>query len=251
MDMRETDYLAGTLPYEVRNESGDWSAYVPNGENQYSTQTDSMACVSFSFLNVLETQIKYLLKQDIDFSDRFLAKQSGTTIHGNTLGAVADTFRQYGCPLEADYPKPDNFTWDEFYATIPTEVYQKCLKYDVSYEWIETTVDSLQYNLKHAPIQLVIPGHAVCGIYEDKDIFKFFDTYSPYIKEHPNAPLYAMKIVLNLRKMSEQEVKLQYVLSFYREPTPEELAFWTGKQLIDFLKTAVGDRSAFLAKELL
>ncbi len=50
--------------------------------------------------------------------------------------------------------------------------------------------------------------------------------------------------------MTKEQVKLLYVLAFYREPDVGELAYWTEKKLEDFLKTAINDRSKFLAKEL-
>lgn len=244
LDSKDSDFLAGTLSYQVVNPSGDWTAFIPPGENQYSNMTDSMACVSFSFLNCLETQLKFH-GIEIDHSDRFLAKMSGTTTQGNTLGAVADTYRQYGCPLEIDWPKPQNFTWNEFYAEIPQEVKDKAIRYSINYEWVDTTVESLQYHLKQAPLQLVIPGHAICGIYEQADIFKYFDTYSPYLKEHPNAPQWALKVVLN-KTMTESEVKHLYALAFYRLPDAGELSFWVGKSLTEFLSTAIKDRANFL-----
>ena len=46
--------------------------------------------------------------------------------------------------------------------------------------------------------------------------------------------------------MSQEEVKLQYALAFYRAPDADELAFWSGKPLLLFLKTAIGDRANFL-----
>lgn len=249
-EIRQTDYVAGTLPYQVINPSGDWTSFVPSGENQYSNMIDSMACVSFSFLNCLETQLKFH-GIELDFSDRFLAKVSNTTIHGNTLGIVADTYRQYGCPVEADWPKPDSFTWEIFYAEIPQEIKNKAIKYDISYEWIEPTVESLQYHLKQAPLQLIIPGHAIMGVYEQSDIFKYFDTYVPYLKEHANPPAYAFKIVLNIEKqiMTEHEVKNLYALAFYRLPDATELAFWKGKSLDEFLKVAIKDRAKFLESQ--
>jgi hypothetical protein len=48
--------------------------------------------------------------------------------------------------------------------------------------------------------------------------------------------------------MTETEVKKLYVLAFYREPTVDELNFWTGKGLLEFLTTAITDRSKFLAQ---
>lgn len=245
LDSYDSDYLAGTIPYQEINPTGDWTPFVPKAENQYSNMADSMACVSFSFLNCLETQLKFF-GEELDFSDRFLAKMSGTTIHGNTLQKVADTFREFGCVLEADWPRPDNFTWETFYAEIPQEIKDKALKYGVGYEWIGTDVASLQYHLKQSSLQLVIPGHAIMGVYENADIFRFFDTYAPYLKEQSNPPMYAMKVVLNKKVMTQEEVKNIYKLAFYRLPDTGELAFWTGKPLAEFLKIAIKDRAEFL-----
>lgn len=46
--------------------------------------------------------------------------------------------------------------------------------------------------------------------------------------------------------MSETEVKKLYRLAFYRDPDAGELAFWTGKNLEEFLTTAIKDRADFL-----
>ena len=48
--------------------------------------------------------------------------------------------------------------------------------------------------------------------------------------------------------MTSEEVKKEYVLAFYREPTVDELNFWTGKPVLEFLNTAIKDRSQFLAQ---
>lgn len=238
-EIRDTDYIGGTLPYKVNNESGDWTPYVPKGENQYSNMVDSMACVSFSFLNCLETLLKHRTTQEFDFSDRFLAKMSNTTTQGNTLGIVADSYRKYGCPVETDWPKPDNFTWDTFYAEIPQEVKDKALKYNISYEWVDTDVASLQFHLKQSPLQLIIPGHAICGIYEQDDIFKYFDTYNPYLKEHANPPLHALKIVLNNMNLTKEQVHLIYALWGLNDPTGE--AYWVDKTLNQLLEARKKD----------
>jgi len=49
------------------------------------------------------------------------------------------------------------------------------------------------------------------------------------------------------KNMTEEEVKKQYVLAFYREPTVDELNFWIGKDLLMFLDTAIKDRATFLS----
>jgi len=50
------------------------------------------------------------------------------------------------------------------------------------------------------------------------------------------------------QRMTEQEVTLEYNLAFYRDPTPEELAYWSGKPLVEFLKAAIKDRTEFLSR---
>ena len=46
--------------------------------------------------------------------------------------------------------------------------------------------------------------------------------------------------------MTQEEVKKEYVLAFYREPDAGELAHWTGRPVLEFLNTAIKDRAEFL-----
>src|SRR3990167_7048548 len=91
LGQRPDDFVGGTIPYEVRLPSGNWDAFLPSGEWQRSQPDpvkgyiDTMACVSFSALNSIETQIRFLTGQSINYSDRFTAKMSGTTPQGNWL----------------------------------------------------------------------------------------------------------------------------------------------------------------------
>ena len=52
---------------------------------------------------------------------------------------------------------------------------------------------------------------------------------------------------LNIKLMTEQEVTWEYNLAFFRDPTPQELAYWMGKPLAEFLKVAIKDRASYLA----
>ena len=58
---RETDYVAGSLPYEVRVPDGDWKQFLPKEEYQKLNGVETMACVSFSANNSVETTLNYLL----------------------------------------------------------------------------------------------------------------------------------------------------------------------------------------------
>src|SRR5690242_6166491 len=121
IEQKPQDFVAGTLPYEVLNPSGDWTPYVPSAESQLLHHMDSMACVTFSCLNVIETQYKFFTGKDINFSDRFIAKLSGTTPQGNSVQRVLDTINQYGLVLEEEWPTYPDFVWDDYYAPIPQD----------------------------------------------------------------------------------------------------------------------------------
>jgi hypothetical protein len=194
-------YVAGTIPYEVRLESGDWRPYITKEEHQYSDNTDTMACVSFSCNNSLEVQTKFLTGQEVNYSDRFLAKMSGTTIQGNWLDKVADTARTIGLVKEEEWPAPGNYTWESYYASIPQEVIDKAFKPNTQYEVIGFDKASLLYHLKQAPIQVSIPAphpnHAVVLLHIEGDTAYYFDTYIPALKTiNVNKISYALKIVL-------------------------------------------------------
>jgi len=48
------------------------------------------------------------------------------------------------------------------------------------------------------------------------------------------------------RNMTEDQIRKEYALAFYRLPTPDEVAFWLGKTWDEFLDTAIRDRAKFL-----
>ena len=247
---RETDYLGGTLPYEVRT-NGDWTPYLPSGETQTNSKIDYMSCVTYSALNSIEAQYRFLTGKEINLSDRFTAKMSGTTPQGNYLYAVADSIRKDGVVPEEEWPTNISYTWEQHYADIPQSVKDKAKEFlkdwEVTYEWIDFDRMEIMKHLKHAPIQVTIPGHAVLCFYTEEQVSKYFDSYAPYIKERTLPFVSAMKIVLN-KKMTKDEVTKLYKLAFYRLPDAEELAYWTGKSLDTFLSTAIADRAKFLSQ---
>ena len=98
-DPKPTDYMFGgetqVQGIELQPD-GQWKDYLPVGEKQHSVYFDTMACVTFSALNALEILIKRQYGIDINFSDRFTAKMSGTTTNGNYLYKVGDSIRKDG-----------------------------------------------------------------------------------------------------------------------------------------------------------
>src|SRR3990167_2152318 len=210
---RTTDYRAdkvgGALPYKEILLSGNWDQFLPPGEWQKSDNGDSMSCVSFGSINNIETQELQQTEKQTNYSDRFLAKMSGTTPEGNYLWKVADTIRQYGLVAESSYPAPEKYTWSEYHAEIPelllselkAEGQEWLKKWSISYEWVATDKESLIRHLKHAPIIVVIPNHLVLNFYTTQDIINYFDSYEPLRKTTPSV-VSAMKIVLTPKEQA-------------------------------------------------
>jgi hypothetical protein len=212
---KEGDWVGGTIPYEVRNPSGNWDASLPPGEWQKFNSFETMACVTYSALNSIETQLKFLQGWTPNFSDRYIAKMSGTTPQGNHLWKVADTIRLEGLVLESEWPTPPSFSWDTYYAEVPETVKAKAVKYDIAYEWLTSIEkDYLLKELKHTPIQIVVNDgtHAV-ELYNETDVHNYFDSYDPFRKVAPEFS-WPLKIVVTPKPMLKLVIlgKEQYIL---------------------------------------
>lgn len=196
----ENLWVGGTIPYEARLVTGDWRPYAPTLEKQ-KDPLETMACVSFSCLNAIETQYKFF-GVDVNFSDRFLAKMSGTTQQGNWLDKVADTARNVGLVLETEYPnQPKAKVWNDYYSEVPQSVKDKAVKQTILYEGVTINPTNLAYHLKHSPIQIVVtntnPEHAVTLVCVEGDQGWVLDHYSQQIRKIAiNTIASALKIVL-------------------------------------------------------
>lgn len=257
ISQRQSDYVGGTLPYEVRNPSGDWTPYLPPGEWQRNNFFDTFACVTFSFLNSVETQYKFLTGIERNFSDRELAKASDTIPNvGNSLWHVADTARAEGIVDESVWPAPENYTELVYYASIPQDVKDQAklfLKdWEIKYEWIDTSKESLMHHIKHAPIQVVLPGHAVLDFLTTQQIINYFDSYAPFQKQTEQI-LWAMKIVLNrrIKMLDKDDVRFLYALEGFHDEAGVE--FWGDgtHTLKDYKKARVPDKVLELTKLVL
>jgi hypothetical protein len=144
---------------KVIREDGDYTNFLPDLELQKNKIFDSMACVSFSALNCLETLAK-VEGISLNRSDRFTAKESGTTKKGNSMRQVAESIRKiHGTVEEHVWPfDRDTFDWDTYYSEIPDTI--KALgkefleEWEVLWEWVPT--DDLREALKYGPIQVTV-----------------------------------------------------------------------------------------------
>ena len=260
------------MEYEALQQDGQWKDYLPVVESQHAIEKwkfDSMACVSFSANNALETMYKRRFDSDINLSDRFLAKVSGTTTSGNWLVKVADAIRDNGFVLESDYPflaedqdNDSDYDWADFYKDIPEGVLKRGRDslegYDIHYEWVGTgTADQIMYALRFSPLQITLryasQKKAVDGIipwdgkpadhatllvgYKRNEYSLTFDTYSPYLKkvawDYPISD-WSMRFNINPKTM-EKPLIISNALIFEAEGAGRAGLFLDGKIIIDEL----------------
>lgn len=212
LGQREQDWMAGSftfISYEERNPSGDWTPYLVTKEKQYGKQ-DSMSCVSFSACSSIEIQEKFLTGKEVNYSDRWIAKRSGTTVHGNWMYVVGDTIRRDGLVREERYPAPPNYTFNEYHADIQEPLLSELKKegqewlseWDIKTEFVPATKESILKHVKHAPLQLATLTHAIVfAVAAGEDGVTVFDTY-------PHSGDYLVKI-----PYSQIEAAYKYVLT--------------------------------------
>lgn len=154
--------LGGLTPvdFKLSNPEGDWSYYLPVDEIQNRWGFDRLACVTFSLLNCIEILYKHQTGHEKNFSDRFIAKLSGTTRNGNYLDNVFDTVRKNGIIEEYLYPDDAN-SWDEYYKELPQELVDKAREFlkdqEIYREWVRVDrKEDIFTALKSAPLQVTV-----------------------------------------------------------------------------------------------
>lgn len=154
--------MFGGVDRTVLVEDQSWRNFLPIYETQVGNGFDSMSCVSFSALNALETLFKRKYGREINLSDRFTSKMSGTTRYGNTFYNVSNSLcEKHGFVQEERWPKGGT-TFDEYQSPIPSEIVSEGLKaydeHEISSEFVPLYPDALCEALKYGPLQ--VSGHA-------------------------------------------------------------------------------------------
>jgi len=209
-----TDFGPVTLP------SGDWSKYLPSPEAQSVPFTfDTKSCTTFSALNTLEMLFNLYIEQGkfsdhqitymqisgyfdaagkINFSDRFTAIMSGTSLLGNDSVSVFDSIRNQGLLPERDLPFGGK-NWEEYHDknNITEAMRAKAIKFvdiivEVTYAWafVETgpvfrdvSRSIARDALTRAPLQIGIKypaTHAIVSYAMTSSKASIFDSYDPY-----------------------------------------------------------------------
>ncbi len=192
---------------EILQPNRDWTEFLPVKEYQ-GRPHETWNCTVFSLYNLLEIFGKRVYGIEINKSERFTGKCSGTVPRwGNTLRRSFEALPQFGWVDEKDYPF-NSKTVEEYYKTIPPEVKQKGLESLKEVEFRRKLVsggpptpEQLWQALQFSPIRVTGRAWAdpVNGVYQRiegesnhafvvfkgvyKKSFFIFDTYDNVIKE--------------------------------------------------------------------
>lgn len=170
---------------EVVIANGDWTPYLPTGEEQALAGLETMSCVSQSACKNIEMIMNKMLEDGKispanrdwakangyfdgnghwNFSGRAIAKLSGTTRNGNSLKNVGETIRKIGLAPESKWPFVAGMTWNEYYKYPSGEVIKLgrdfLERFQINYE----VVPEAQFaeGFKYAPLQTA--AHAWCSL---------------------------------------------------------------------------------------
>lgn len=226
IEVKPSDWVAGDIPFV--NVGANWADFLPDPEKQVYPKFDAQDCVSRAFTNAVEIrcnqlwasgawtpsqrarliELKVVENGKFNFSDRALAKMAGTTRKGVELQKVFDAARTYGLVGESVWAYKDGMDWDEYYETLPLEIYIQATEIkeliSIEYEWIilngnEDRNKVIRENLKHSLIQVATPlcrwFDAIviaCGetrpvhsyvIYGIDDCYRALDSYPSFLKK--------------------------------------------------------------------
>ena len=162
------DWVAGTdlsiqsfRGEQIIQPDGQWIDWLPEAEHQSPYGFESSACASFGTLNALEILLRRVYGEIENFSDRFLAKMSGTTPNGNSVQTVAETLKNKGVVKETFWPyTPDLNTWDKYYSDIPQNIKTMAVgefaEYEFKHEYVPTYPTMLMSHLRYSPLGISV-----------------------------------------------------------------------------------------------
>jgi len=215
--------------------SGDWSPFAPLPELQNRQTFDTFGCARFGTLNALEILFSFVLRENKNFSDRFLCIVSGASRNGDSPHNVAETIRKIGLIDEIELPFSDDIdSADKYYSPNPmTPAMLKKAKeflkmYSIGNEWVypigtSQTVEE-QNNLiiqalKRSPVGASVSAWSVpnengghtqqwaenhyCVILNgiDKDYWSIYDSYDNIIKKYSKKSKITMAKIYTIRKL--------------------------------------------------
>lgn len=164
----------------MRMVDANWVDDLPDFEAQSKLGLETMNCVQFSFLNVLEI-IARSYGVMLNLSDRFLYWASGCTVNGNTFSNCIYGFLKYWCCGEGLWPWLVAMSRAEYGKEPPDDIKAEAMKLSEQWElgqlvYVESDIDAMREALKATPLWACNHTHAFV-IYAIDDRICAWDTY--------------------------------------------------------------------------
>lgn len=227
----------GFLGTKEINPNGDWTAFTPLPEYQNVNGFETQACTIFATLNCLEILASFVLHEDWNKSDRFLAIISGASKSGNSPQIVIEQARKLGIIDDTEMPFDKNIaTEDMFYSPNPmTQNYFNKAKdflknYQIGHEWvypigqvkdIKEQQALITQALKRSPVGMSVSAwhddgkggydqqwsenHWVCCISEEKDYYHIYDSYDQCMKKYSKNSKITMAKIYTIKKLTVED----------------------------------------------
>ncbi len=197
-DPQAWNFGSGQLQSDILQIEGQWDEFLPTDEYQNTGLFEPYACASYGTLNCIETILRRRFSQVEDFSDRYLAKMTGTDQkHGNDPHYVAEFLRLQGDCFEKDWPSANVRTFEDYYEQ-PPQLPDKLLpQFSFGHDVVPSTPADMKSALRFSPLGASVYGwaldedglyyrpegvsdnHWVCIYgYLDGQYWKAFDSYS-------------------------------------------------------------------------
>jgi hypothetical protein len=157
----EKDYVLGgfgSLGGEVLQPNGQWDDYLPKDEFQNHRGFDPLSCVSFGTTNCIETLIRRVYARADNYSDRWLAKKTGTDKQrGNSPHTVAEFMRKSGVIVEELWPfTQDIGSFEKYYAEPPqnldTQAVPFVAEFGLKHEYVLANPAEMKKALQYSPL---------------------------------------------------------------------------------------------------
>lgn len=216
------------------NPNADWTNFAPTNELQAKNGIDTQACVRFGTINALEVLFSFCLKEDKNFSDRFLSIVAGASRTGDSPQNVAEAVRKIGLVDDIDLPFSDDInTLDKYYSPNPmtSSLLKKAkeflTKYSIGHEWVypvghNQTIDEqntlIQEALKRSPVGASVSAwhsdgnggfdqawgenHWVIFLKDLGGFWKVYDSYDDTIKRYSKKSKISMAKIYTVSKLT-------------------------------------------------
>lgn len=162
-EVQPQDYIFGDAQIDapLLQPTGQWDEFLPTPETQNTQGFEPYACASFGTDNCIEVLLKRKFNFNENYSDRYLAKMTGTDkLHGNDPHKVAEFLRHSGNVSEYEWPMLNITSFDDYYRTPPANLAVSAKTftdhYELKHDYVPNDPKSMMNALRYSPLGISV-----------------------------------------------------------------------------------------------